>query len=65
MKEEPTYIDDGVLITKVEVNPFLYDTKSPDYRNLQLRIGVWSAIAKDLKINDRKLVALRIRSFPQ
>jgi hypothetical protein len=32
------------------VSPFLYDTKSPDYRDQHMRANAWEEIGKELKI---------------
>jgi Alcohol dehydrogenase transcription factor Myb/SANT-like len=54
VKDEPQPIDDIELIKLVKGHEFLYNTKNPDYRNLPQRSVIWSTIAQDLGINDRK-----------
>jgi len=39
-----------MLIENVRQRTFLYDTKSPDYRELHLRANAWEGIGKELKI---------------
>ena len=39
-----------MLIEKVRQRTFLYDTKSPDYRDQQMRANAWEGIGKELKI---------------
>lgn len=55
VKQEAPSLNDNELISQVKNHEFLYDTKNPDYRNLPLRASVWSSIAKELNIRDRKL----------
>lgn len=55
VKQEAPSLNDNELIALVKNHEFLYDTKNPDYRNLPLRASVWSSIAKDLNVQDRKL----------
>jgi hypothetical protein len=38
------------LNEKVHQRTFLYDTKSPDYRDQHTRANAWEEIGKDLKI---------------
>jgi hypothetical protein len=38
------------LIEKVRQRSFLYDTKSPDYRDQQIRANAWEGIGKVFKI---------------
>jgi len=39
-----------MLIEKVRQRTFLYDTKSPDYRDRHMRANAWEEIGKELKI---------------
>jgi hypothetical protein len=39
-----------MLIEKVRQRTFLYDTKSPDYRDKNMRANAWEGIGKELKI---------------
>jgi hypothetical protein len=39
-----------MLIEKVRQRTFLYDTKSPDYRDQHVRANAWEAIRKEFKI---------------
>jgi len=39
-----------ILIEKVRQRTFLYDTKSPDYRDQHMRASAWEEIGKELKI---------------
>jgi len=39
-----------MLIVKVRQRTFLYDTKSPDYRDQHMRANAWEGIGKELKI---------------
>jgi len=39
-----------MLIEKVRQRTFLYDTKSPDYRDQHMRDKAWEGIGKELKI---------------
>ena len=43
-----------LLIEKVFQRTFLYDTKSPDYRDQHMRANAWEGTGKELKIK-RKL----------
>jgi len=38
------------LIEKVSQRTFLYDTKSPDYRDQYMRANAWEGIGMELKI---------------
>jgi len=40
-----------MLIEKVRQRTFLYDTKSPDYRDQHMRANAWEGIGKELKKN--------------
>jgi hypothetical protein len=42
-----------MLIEKVRQRTFLYDTKSPDYRDQHMRANAWEEIGKELKIKRR------------
>jgi hypothetical protein len=39
-----------MLIEKVRQRTFLYDTKSPDYRDQHRRANAWEGIGKEMKI---------------
>jgi len=39
-----------MLIEKVRQRTFLYDTKSPDYRDQHMKTNAWKGIGKELKI---------------
>jgi hypothetical protein len=39
-----------MLIEKVHQRTFLYDTKSPDYRDQQMRANAWEEIGKELNM---------------
>jgi hypothetical protein len=39
-----------ILTEKVCQRAFLYDTKSPDYRDQHMKANAWEEIAKELKI---------------
>jgi hypothetical protein len=39
-----------MLIEKVRQQTFLYDTKSPDYRDQHMIANAWGRIGKELKI---------------
>jgi hypothetical protein len=39
-----------MLIEKVRQRTFLYDTKSPDYRDQHMRANTWEETGKELKI---------------
>jgi len=39
-----------MLIEKVRQRTFLYDTKSPKYRDQHMRANAWEGIGKELKI---------------
>jgi hypothetical protein len=47
-----------VLIEKVRQRTFLYDTKSPDYRDQHMRANAWKGIGKDFKIKRKFLCEL-------
>ena len=48
-----------MLIEKVRQRIFLYDTKSPDYRDQHMRANVWEGIGKELKIKRMFYVSSR------
>ena len=48
-----------MLIEKVRQRTFLYDTKSPDYREQHMRATVWEGIGKELKIKRKIYVSSR------
>jgi len=48
-----------MLIEKVRQRTFLYDTKSPDYRNQHMRANACEGIGKELKIKLRFYVSSR------
>jgi len=39
-----------IRIEEVRQRTFLYDTKSPDYRDQHMRANEWEGIGKELKI---------------
>jgi len=39
-----------MLIEKVRQRTFLYDTKSPDYRDQHMRANAWEEIGNELKM---------------
>jgi len=46
-----------MLIEKVRQRTFLYDTKSPDYRDQHMRANGWEGIGKELKIKRKFYVS--------
>jgi len=46
-----------MLIEKVRQRTFLYDTKSPDYRDQHMRANAWEGIEKELKIKRKFYVS--------
>jgi hypothetical protein len=48
-----------MLIEKVRQPTFLYDTKSPDYRDQHMRANTWKGIGKELKIKRKFYVSSR------
>ena len=48
-----------MLIEKVRQRTFLYDTKSPDYRDQHMRANAWEGIGKELKIKRKFYVRSR------
>ena len=48
-----------MLIEKVRQRAFLYDTKSPDYRDRHMRANAWEGIGKELKIKHKFYVSSR------
>ena len=48
-----------MLIEKVRQRTFLYDTKSPDYRDQNMRANAWEGIGKELKIRRKFYVSSR------
>jgi len=48
-----------MLIEKVCQRTFLYDTKSPDYRDQHMRATAWEGIGKELKIKHELYVSSR------
>jgi len=48
-----------MLIEKVRQRIFLYDTKSPDYRDQHMRDNAWEGIGKELKIKRKFYVSSR------
>jgi hypothetical protein len=48
-----------MLIEKVRQWTFLYDTKSPDYRDQHMRANGWEEIGKELKIRGKFYVSSR------
>ena len=50
---------EGMLIEKERQWTYLYDTKSPDYRDQHMRANAWEGIGKDLKIKRKFYVSSR------
>jgi hypothetical protein len=48
-----------MLIERVRQQTFLYDTKSPDYREQHMRANAWEGIGKELKIKRELYVSSR------
>jgi hypothetical protein len=48
-----------MLFEKVRQRTFLYDTKSPDYRDQHIRANTWEGIGKELKIKCKFYVSSR------
>jgi len=48
-----------MLIEKVRQRTFLYDTKSPDYRDQHMRANAWEGIGKELEIKRTFYVSSR------
>jgi len=48
-----------MLIEKVRQRNFLYDTKSRDYRDQNMRANEWEGIRKELKIKRKFYVSSR------
>jgi len=48
-----------ILIEKVRQRTFLYDTKSPDYRDQHVRANEWEGIGKELQIKRNFYVSSR------
>jgi hypothetical protein len=48
-----------MLIEKVSQRTFLYDTKTPDYRDQHMRANAWEGIWKELKIKRKFYVSSR------
>jgi len=48
-----------MLIEKVRQRIFLYDTKSPDYRDQHMRANAWEGTEKELKIKRKFYVSSR------
>jgi hypothetical protein len=48
-----------MLIEKVLQRIFLYDTKSPDYRDQHMRANAWEGIGKEVKIKRKFYVSSR------
>ena len=49
----------GNAYLKVRQRTFLYDTKSPDYRDQHMRANAWDGIGKELKIKRKFYVSSR------
>jgi len=52
-----------ILIEKVRQRTFLYDTKSPYYRDQRMRANAWEEIGKELKIKRKFYVFACICTF--
>ena len=48
-----------MLIEKVRQLTFLYDTKSPDYRDQHMRANAWEGVGKELQIKRKFYVSSR------
>ena len=48
-----------MLIEKVRQRTFLYDTKSPDYRDQHMRANAWEEMGKELNIKRKFYVSSR------
>jgi hypothetical protein len=48
-----------MLIEKVSQRTFLYDTKSPDYRDQHMRANAWEGLGKELKMKLKFYVSSR------
>jgi len=48
-----------MLIEKVRQRTFLYDAKSPDYRDQRMTANAWEGIGKELKIKHKFYVSSR------
>jgi hypothetical protein len=48
-----------ILIEKMRQRTFLYDTKSPDYRDQHMRATAWEGLGKELKIKRKFYVNSR------
>jgi len=48
-----------MLIEKVRQRTFLYDTKTPHYRDQHMRANAWGGIGKELKIKLKFYVSSR------
>ena len=48
-----------MLIEKVRQRTFLYDTKSPGYRDHYMRANAWEGIGKELQIKSKFYVSSR------
>ena len=51
-----------MLIEKVRQRTFLYDTKSPDYRDQRMRANAWEEKGKESKIK-RKFYVIYLHIF--
>ena len=51
-----------MLIEKVRQRTFLYDTKSPDYRDQRVRANAWEETGKELKIK-RKFYVIYLHVY--
>jgi hypothetical protein len=50
-----------MLIEKVRQRTFLYDTKSPDYRDQHMRANTWERIGKELSSRDVRIMCPRLK----
>ena len=46
-----------MLIEKVRIRTFLYDTKSPNYRDQHMRANAWEGIGKEVKVRGKFYVS--------
>jgi hypothetical protein len=50
-------------LKKCANGPFLYDTKSPDYRDQHMRANAWEEIGKDLSSRDVRIGCPRLKTI--
>jgi hypothetical protein len=57
-KKTISSLNDSEIIEQVKQHRFLYDSRSPDYRNLPMRNEIWEKISRKLQVEQRKLLEL-------